>query len=263
MRQLIGLASNVHVENCLDAVRIETEQVGLRLRLEYQPQVNAIASKYQIPIVEDDSVGKYRFLLDFDDGVLQLIEPGRTRFRPIYVKLDDTKRLSRRTLLGRAIGRKVDTVIDATAGFGGDLLLLAKMGYSVLAVERHPVVAALLEDGIVRALDHSESLAIKHCFMDARLNLAKLHYRPEVIYIDPMYPPGRKPSVKVARPIEVLRDLVGNDIDAGELFSAALTQASKRVVVKRPRYADPLSDLQLSRSLLGKLVRYDIYDVSE
>jgi 16S rRNA (guanine1516-N2)-methyltransferase len=55
-----------------------------------------------------------------------------------------------------------------------------------------------------------------------------------------------------------LRDLVGDDVDALELFDVARHTATKRVVVKRPDRAPPLVP-NSAASILGKLVRYDIY----
>jgi len=74
-----------------------------------------------------------------------------------------------------------------------------------------------------------------------------------------MYPMGRKLSVKVARPLTILRELVGDDRDFQWLFDMALICASNRVVVKRPYFADPITSRRLMQSLTGKLVRYDIY----
>lgn len=43
------------------------------------------------------------------------------------------------------------TVLDGTAGLGRDAFVLASLGCKVQMVERHPVVAALLDDGLMRA----------------------------------------------------------------------------------------------------------------
>src|SRR5262245_12957252 len=64
---------------------------------------------------------------------------------------------SRSQPLGRAVGKTTRTVLDATAGVGHDAALLACMGYQVLAVERSPIIAALLQDALKRALE-DESL---------------------------------------------------------------------------------------------------------
>ncbi len=235
-------------------------QTGLYCGQGDESQIKYIASTYRLPVVAERSTTAYRFLLILEDGVLKLYESGNTRYRPIFVNINDARRLSRRSVLGRAIGRRVETVVDATAGLGGDSLLLARMGFSVLAIERHAVVSALLEDGISRIVESFDHLAIEHCYVDARLQLSQLSELPEVIYLDPMYPAGRKSSVKVARPIQVVRDLVGDDPDFESLFEIALKFARKRVVLKRPTFAESLQTVRLTRSLPGKMVRYDIYD---
>ena len=43
------------------------------------------------------------------------------------------------------------TVVDATAGLGRDAFVLASLGCRVTLIERSPVVAALLQDGLARA----------------------------------------------------------------------------------------------------------------
>ncbi len=236
--------------------------VALLQRPGYEPQIEQISSKYQIPIVVNQQNSSIRFLLDIEDGILKLIEPGSVRFRPIYCHSGSLQRISRRTLLGRAVGRKAQTVIDATAGLGGDAFLLSRMGYSVLAIERQPVIAALLENGILRMLERSDRIKLDFCFADSRMTLFDLNESPDVIYLDPMYPAGRKSSVAVARPIRILRELAGEDSDADSLLNASLKFASKRVVIKRPHFAEPLRRDQLSDSVMGKLVRYDLYQIT-
>ena len=48
------------------------------------------------------------------------------------------------------------TVVDGTAGLGRDAFVLASLGCKVQMVERHLVVAALLDDGLARAKADSE-----------------------------------------------------------------------------------------------------------
>jgi 16S rRNA (guanine1516-N2)-methyltransferase len=189
------------------------------------------------------------------------------RVGPVYVdftKLDLRPygpNLSRRQPLARAIGKKARTIVDATAGFAQDALLLALMGFRVTAIERSPVVAALARDGLRRwetqsglALDHRLHLVTD----DARARLPALSPRPDTIYLDPMFPPRRKKSAAVAKEMRLLRELVGDDTDALELFDISRRIALERVVVKRPDDAPPLAPGP-SFSHSGKLVRYDVY----
>lgn len=238
------------------------DSVALLQRCGRESQIEQISSRYQIPIVANQQNPSIRFLLDIEDGILKLIETGAVRLRPICCHSVSLQPVSRRTLLGRAIGRKAQTVIDATAGLGGDAFLIARMGYSVLAIERQPVIAALLEDGILRILEKSDRIKLEFCFADSRKTLFNLNESPDVIYLDPMYPVGRKSSVAVARPIRILRELAGDDSDADSLLNASLKFASRRVVIKRPHFAEPLRRDKLSDSVKGKLVRYDLYQVT-
>ena len=54
---------------------------------------------------------------------------------------------SRNQPLGKAVGRKRGHIVDATAGFGHDAVLMACMGHTITAVERNPLIHLLLEDG--------------------------------------------------------------------------------------------------------------------
>lgn len=229
------------------------------------------------------------------DELLELRAPGDRPGRGLFVDWSDLKPrrgaasrgFSRNQPLGRAIGKDTLTVLDATAGLGHDAALLACMGYRVLAVERSPILFALLEDGFRRALADAElSKALGERLhilnADARALIAQLssQNRPDVdigrlpaagslagldswtfptdaVYIDPMFPPKRKASALAKKEIRMVRELVGDDADAGELLAMA-RQHVRRVVVKRPTYAEPLEP-KPTASITGKLVRYDVY----
>lgn len=171
--------------------------------------------------------------------------------------------LSRRQPLARAIGAHNYSIADATVGFGHDAWLLATLGYKVLGVERCPPVAALLRDGLRRALAHGEAeskIATRLSLIsaDARSALPGLHPKPDVVYIDPMFPPKRRKSAAVKKELRVLRRLAGDDNDAVELFEIGRLCATDRIVVKRPDDAPPLVP-KPTVSYAGKLVRYDVY----
>jgi len=52
---------------------------------------------------------------------------------------------------------------------------------------------------------------------------------------------------------------VGADYDADELLAPALAVAKKRVVVKRPRHAQPLAQQKPSLVYEGESSRFDVY----
>lgn len=169
--------------------------------------------------------------------------------------------------LARAVGLRGDerpSVVDATAGLGRDAFVLATLGCKVTLVEREPVIAALLKDGLVRAAREpalADTVARMHCVQgNARDYLAGLDEagRPDVVYLDPMYP-HRDKSALVKKEMRVFRALVGDDADAPEILAAALAVARRRVVVKRPVRAEPLGGRKPGHSIPGKTTRFDVY----
>ena len=88
--------------------------------------------------------------------------------------------------------------------------------------------------------------------------LLALPERPEVIYLDPMFPHKQK-SALVKKEMRVFQSLVGADLDADALLPAALRMADKRVVVKRPDYAGWLNEHKPSMAIETKSNRFDVY----
>ena len=159
------------------------------------------------------------------------------------------------------------TVLDLTAGMGGDAFVLASLGATLTMVERNPVVHALLKDALDRA--HLKSDTDLQSIL-ARLSLIKQHAidyleqlnesdYPDVIYLDPMFP-SRNKSAQVKKEMQFFHDIVGADEDSENLFLLALTKAKKRIVVKRPRLAEKLTEsVQPAFEIMGKSTRYDVY----
>jgi 16S rRNA (guanine1516-N2)-methyltransferase len=165
--------------------------------------------------------------------------------------------------LVRAMGKRANQVIDATAGMGQDSFALAVFGYSVIAFERSEKIAALLDDASRRVHADNELHALlgdrlRFIHADAIYELKHLQQKPDVVYLDPMYPPRRKKSALAKKEMQLLRTLVGDDGDSLQLFTAARKIAGDRVVVKRPIYAEPIAGAP-SMSYESKLVRFDVY----
>lgn len=153
------------------------------------------------------------------------------------------------------------TVLDATAGLGRDALVLANLGASVTLVERNPAVAALLFDGLRRAKLNTElsGLAARMCLKHCSAFEALVSSHPvDVVFLDPMFP-ARDNSALVKKDMRAFHEVVGNDDDADALLAPALNLAQKRVVVKRPGYADYLAGEKPTMSVNGKNNRFDVY----
>ncbi len=171
-----------------------------------------------------------------------------------------------RQAIARAAGLKAGhrpLVIDATAGFGEDSFVLASLGCPVHLIERSPIIAALLADGLDRARSHcqlrdaAERLSL-HVGDSIELLNAPALPAAEVIFLDPMYPvTGRTAGAR--KEMFYLRQAVGDDPDTAHLLRAALARAPKRVIVKRPRLAPAIEGRPPSFKLTGKSSRFDIY----
>ncbi len=207
---------------------------------------------------------------------------------PVFIDFVSGKKAHRRHFGGgkgqplvRAMGKLkegVPTILDATAGMGGDSFVLASQGFKVQMVERSVAIAALLEDGLKRALDSLQILSdeasdpeLLGIIMNISLVQADsadylLSQEPvvDVIYMDPMYPEKKK-SAATKKEMKALQNLVGPDRDSENLLQAALQTASYRVVVKRPKNApiiqlkNPL--LKPSAEISSPNTRYDIYSI--
>jgi 16S rRNA (guanine1516-N2)-methyltransferase len=212
-------------------------------------------------------------LLTLTPERLELRQTGKGAEGPLFVDfiggaVDYRRRQTsnRKEAIARAVGLKGGTnplVLDLTAGLGRDSFILASLGCTVRMVERSPVVAALLADGIERAREEPPLAGIM-----ARLSLVSgdsldilrtwQGEHPEVICIDPMYP-HRSKSALVKKEMRLIRLLVGDDQDSDALLLAALGVAIRRVVVKRPRLAPPLIGPTPNFTISGKNSRFDGY----
>lgn len=176
--------------------------------------------------------------------------------------------------IAKAIGLKQGvpppTVLDATAGLAKDAYVLACLGCSMTLIERSPVIVELIKNAIERATanEHFQSIldngftVINKSSIEYLTNLSdniqsNLTY-PDVIYLDPMYP-DKKKSASVKKNMQILQTLLGKDEDTQALLKAALKVAKKRVVVKRPKGAENLSEQKPTYTVESKKTRYDIY----
>lgn len=225
---------------------------------------------------------------DPNDQRLVLRDLTDERMHPLAVDFLEPRHLhrlkhgvSKRQPMARALGfgsakrAEAPYVIDATAGLGVDAFFIAALGCRVRAIERSPTVAALLEDGLRRlraAVDRGECEpheALKGIVDrltltvgDARDILASLSEaeRPDVIYMDPMYPEeGRSETALPKKAMRMFRRLIGEDADAELVFEIAREKARDRVVVKRPLKAPPIAGVRPTHSFEGKTARYDMY----
>lgn len=233
------------------------------------------AQKWQLTYIGDVASTKkhpeLQFILQVNFQVLELIKIDEPKLSPISVDFAEGASAHRRKFGGgrgqdiaKAVGLKhgfAPHVLDATAGLGKDSFVLASLGCQVTMLERNPVVAALLENGLERAklnedvVDVVSNMTLAHSSL-MRSDVEAL--QPDIVYLDPMYP-HREKSAAVKKEMRVFQTLVGEDLDADGLLAPALAIAKYRVVVKRPTYALPLADRTPSTSIKMKKNRFDVY----
>lgn len=244
-----------------------------RIRLDaldpaYDTIADAWAERLKLP-----RTGEASFAVQLGEAGLQFVELGPQAPGPIRVDFVGGA-VAHRRLFGGGSGQMIakavgiqpgvrPSVLDATAGLGRDAFVLAELGCPLILIERQPIIAALLEDGLQRAAADPDVGAIV-----ARMSLRVgdaislmggwSAERPQVVYLDPMFP-HRDKSALVKKEMRLFRPLTGNDEDAPALLAAALALASHRVVVKRPRKAPAIEGARVGYTLEGKSSRYDIY----
>jgi 16S rRNA (guanine1516-N2)-methyltransferase len=213
------------------------------------------------------------FFLKYDEearlGLQDLSEPSWSPLTIDFLEGQWLKRLQKAQhetqLIKRAIGFKPqDNILiwDATAGLGRDAIVLAHLGYKVVAAERSVVLFELLKDAVDRAQKSPElSDTLSRLTLicgDSKALLAglKVTERPDVIYLDPMYPASKK-SAQPKKEMQILRKLIGPDDNLLELFKVAKGVAQKKLILKNnPRTT---IDLKPKHSLESKSVRFDVF----
>lgn len=172
--------------------------------------------------------------------------------------------------VAKAIGLKgnssTPTVVDATAGLGRDALVLAGLGCTVTMIERSPVAAVLLTDALHRAASDPDTAPIaarmRLIHADAAQWLSDLSAdeRPEVVYIDPMFPEKGK-NAAAKKDMQAFQQIIGDDPDSPALLAAAIAVAQRRVVVKRPRHGPVIEGVPPSACIDGQSTRFDLYSI--
>ena len=182
-------------------------------------------------------------------------------------------------------------VIDATAGFGHDSLILASTGAQVIMLEHQPLIALLLLaeqqrmstlpnwQKLMRRLQIINTDALSYFesidFTDSSNGLtANSHQTIDVVYLDPMFPEDSYQDsktgkgAKVGKHMQALHQLARPPTleEESQLLQSAQAIVSQnasqgRVVVKRPQLAPLLANQQPSESWSNEAVRFDGYFV--
>lgn len=235
-----------------------------------QNKAQALAEQLHLPFIMNplsEEALRYNYLLTYTDTYLELRKSNKISFHIDFLsgKIEYRSKQAglRKELLARAIGthpRENPILVDVTAGLGLDSFILASLGYEITLLERSPIMHALLYDALQRAKAHDHiAPVIERMHL---VNADALEWLPnkscDVITMDPMFPERKKSSL-VKKEMVIMQDLLGKDEDSSLLFQLALTCATQRVVVKRPRLAANIAGFTPNFSLTGKSSRFDVY----
>ncbi|MGP5495168.1 class I SAM-dependent methyltransferase [Psychrobacter celer] len=176
-------------------------------------------------------------------------------------------------------------VIDATAGFGHDSLILASTGAQVTMLEQQPLMALLLlvEQQRMSAQPNWQKLMSRlqivntdalSYFATLPADMTGATKAVDVVYLDPMFPEDSYQDsktgkgAKVGKHMQALHQLASPPTLEEERQLLQHAQAivgdsdkQGRVVVKRPQLASVLANQQPSESWHNEAVRFDGYFV--
>lgn len=260
------------------------DQLAILARPGFEQRAGLLSAELGIALLDPSRADQYVGLalsIDAQGVGLQLMGPGEPG--PVYCDFAGGA-LRHRRLYGGGKGQDIakavglghkgfkPRLLDLTAGLGRDSFVLASLGATVVMVERHPVVFALLADGLERARERGLAdpdlrsilarLSAVQNSAEAFLSELEPSQQPDVIYLDPMFPPREK-SGKVKKDMQLFHQLVGANEDADHLLPLALAHARYRVVVKRPAQAPYLNGREPGYSLKGKSTRFDVYPLKK
>ena len=213
----------------------------------------------QLKTVKDNQNKKYFLVLE-PNGIY--LRQGITvRRKPIFSDFLKWSTDLKKTNLTRTMKgiSKDSSIIDATAGLGQDSLVLASLSSNVTLLEKVPWIHALLVDGLTKSKKQNALLSKMHPIcVDSRSYLLGLIQKVDVIYLDPMFSWSVKSKAK--KEIQALRELTELE-ENKNLLGISLKKAEERVIVKRHRNSRYLEGFKPTFSLVGRVVRYDVYSL--
>lgn len=159
--------------------------------------------------------------------------------------------------------RSLRRILDLTAGWGVDALILARHGQQVTLLEQHRLLHAIIDHALVELASTpagasiAQRMSLEHT--NAMDYLQKLGEARDFdcIYLDPMFA-AHKSGAKPAKDMQILQALTANQ-DIESCFALALAKARRRVVVKRAAKAPALAGPKPDLVQRAKTIRFDIY----
>lgn len=155
------------------------------------------------------------------------------------------------------------SVIDGTAGFGQDALILASTGASVTLIEQNPILFLMLlfeKNKMSQNQNWQKLMArINIQYGDSNTVLNSIE-KVDLIYLDPMFPNDSYKGA-VNKNMQVLHHFINppNFADEIALFNTAMVKCDK-LMIKRPMSAPNFAGKTPNQSFHNEAIRFDKYD---
>lgn len=152
-------------------------------------------------------------------------------------------------------------LIDLTAGFGLDSLILSTLGLPLISIEKNPITAAILTT-LVHQYKEIQADLNWQVFNSCSIDWLNQQNKPCAthIYLDPFF--QKKKTALPKNTMQWLQDLDTILMPSNEkkLFTAAYQYASERVIVKRDKHADFITQQKPNQGcIIQKTSRFDCY----
>lgn len=238
-------------------IRVWISPVG---SVEAERKLKDIAQKHALETTGQPE--ELEMVLTIQAGRLGFTQKGGFHF--VACDFSKLRPLSAGQPMAKALGRnKKLKVLDCTAGWGMDSVLMEQLGFEVLAFEQNP----LLFEVLTEETQHNTSLRLEFRLGDSFEYLQTLKsltdedktqvFWPDIIYIDPMFEAKAK-SAKSEKSIQVLQNLVEASPLTEEKLMLAMECARSHVVVKQNKRAAAFN-IRPSARFEGQSTRFDVY----
>ncbi len=154
------------------------------------------------------------------------------------------------------------SVIDGTAGFGHDSLILASTGAMVMMCENNPIMALMLMHEHHRMQSNANWQGLLSRIKIYHGNVLDVRASCDLVYLDPMFPQDSY-SAKVGKTMQALHAFVAPPSRDDEIqllnHAVQLIHDEGRVIIKRPVSAPHLAQQAPIQSWQNDAVRFDQY----
>jgi len=158
-------------------------------------------------------------------------------------------------------------IIDTTAGFGKDAIIIASAGYKINIIEKNPIIIYILKKKMnfeyKYILKKNKIKNIKIIYGDARKILYKLKKDkyPDIIYIDPFFLKLKNSAIEKTY-MFILKKISKSHINTtNELIKISEKRCKKIIIIKSHIKSKLLLD-NPTYQIFGSRIKFDIYNTS-